>query len=264
MTSKALQWISLLPQRPKEFFDRMVSAIASRCETIQPVRPSYTPCSWEKGVLLLQQILGTDLAAYLDKYELAGIEVRIQEQIAQLGPNAPFSKIHNGDLRLARLSYALARALRPNVIVETGVCYGVTSAYLLEALRQNGKGHLHSVDLPPLAKEADSHVGRLIPEDLRNRWTLHRGTSRRILTPLIEKLDGLDMFLHDSLHTYSNMRMEFSATWSKLRPGGVLIADDIEGNTAFQEQMKSEDAAAALIFEQSGKRALFGIAMKRV
>lgn len=38
--------------------------------------------------------------------------------------------------------YSLARLLRPQVILEVGVSAGVSSAYFLKALEQNGKGTL--------------------------------------------------------------------------------------------------------------------------
>src|SRR4029077_16400961 len=43
--------------------------------------------------------------------------------------------------------YAAVRALAPACIVETGVANRISSAYLLLALHNNGKGHLHSVGL---------------------------------------------------------------------------------------------------------------------
>jgi predicted O-methyltransferase YrrM len=44
--------------------------------------------------------------------------------------------------------YALLRELRPDVAVETGVCNGVSTAFLLLALDRNAHGALHSIDLP--------------------------------------------------------------------------------------------------------------------
>ena len=43
--------------------------------------------------------------------------------------------------------YAAVRALKPNCVIETGVANGVSSSYLLLALRKNGRGCLHSVGL---------------------------------------------------------------------------------------------------------------------
>jgi hypothetical protein len=44
--------------------------------------------------------------------------------------------------------YALTRLLRPRHVVEVGVSSGVSSAYFLQGLERNGRGTLHSVDLP--------------------------------------------------------------------------------------------------------------------
>jgi hypothetical protein len=59
------------------------------------------------------------------------------------------------------------------------------------------------------------------------------------------------------------MKMEFAAAWPALRPGGVLISDDVEGNAAFQELAKREDVAQAFVFREQDKPTLIGIALKR-
>ena len=47
----------------------------------------------------------------------------------------------------------MLRKLRPALAVETGVCNGVSTAFLLLALVENGAGELWSVDLPEVAGE---------------------------------------------------------------------------------------------------------------
>jgi hypothetical protein len=39
------------------------------------------------------------------------------------------------------------RAMRPDVVVETGIANGVSSAYVLLALKKNGNGVLHSIEI---------------------------------------------------------------------------------------------------------------------
>jgi len=177
--------------------------------------------------------------------------------------HGPFPAIYNGDSALAAFCYAVTRALHPKHAVETGVCYGVTSAHILKAMEMNGEGHLDSIDVPPLGKDADKQVGRFIPEELRSRWTLHRGMSRRLLRPLLDQLGSIDLFVHDSLHTYENMRDEFAVAWPSLRRGGVLVSDDVQGNSAFQELAARPDVAAHVVVQEQGKNALFGVAVKR-
>jgi predicted O-methyltransferase YrrM len=146
--------------------------------------------------------------------------------------------------------YAALRRLRPRVAVETGVCNGVSTAFLLSALAANGEGELYSIDLPEFAGReyepgtfwdgkggavipAGKEPGWMVPERLRGRWHLLLGRSQEELPQLLERLRTIDFFLHDSEHSESCMRFEFDAAWAALRDGGVLAADDVNANEAF-------------------------------
>ncbi len=74
-----------------------------------------------------------------------------------------------------------------------------------------------------------------MPNHLRESWSLNIGSAQKLLPKLLKQEGSLDMFVHDSLHTYEHMRWEFATVWKALQPGGVLIADDISGNRAFEE-----------------------------
>jgi hypothetical protein len=146
----------------------------------------------------------------------------------------------------------------------------VSSAFILAALEQNGRGALHSVDLPPPTRGYGGFWGMAVPEESRTRWALHRGASGRVLPSLLEDLGEIDLFLHDSLHTRRNMRQEFEAAWPRLRPGGVLLADDVERNRAFGE-LRSKNPAMLRVVRDRQERPLhdravpgttFGIAVK--
>jgi predicted O-methyltransferase YrrM len=144
------------------------------------------------------------------------------------------------------------RTLRPAVAVETGVCNGVSTAFLLLALDANGAGELHSLDLPEIAGEdyepgtfwdgkggavipADREPGWMIPERLRKRWHLTLGRSQDELPGMLDRLGAIDFFLHDSEHSEACMRFEFDTAWAALRDGGVLAADDVNANIAFAD-----------------------------
>jgi hypothetical protein len=260
---KSLQLLSLVPRRPKEFIERTSAIIASRWESVHTARPEYKPVSPEDARRLLSAAMGTCIDGFLHEPALATVEVGVLERRKRLPAEAPFGSFHNGDSLLGRFCYAACRALKPKAVMETGVCYGVTSSYLLQALKENGSGALHSIDLPPLGKNGDDYVGWLVPNELRNPWTLHRGTSGRLLPPLLAELGQIDLFIHDSLHTYGNMKMEFTAAWAALGAGGLLISDDVEGNRAFLELMQREDASFAAVVQERTKKALLGLAVKR-
>jgi predicted O-methyltransferase YrrM len=148
--------------------------------------------------------------------------------------------------------YRLLRDVRPQVALETGVCNGVSTAFLLLALEDNGQGELHSIDLPEVAGEEyeqgtfwdgkggavippGKEPGWMVPVDLRHRWHLVLGPSQDELPPLLERLGAIDFFMHDSEHSYDCMSFEFRAAWEALREGGVLVADDVNVNTAWDE-----------------------------
>jgi predicted O-methyltransferase YrrM len=70
--------------------------------------------------------------------------------------------------------------------------------------------------------------------------------------------------MHDSLHTYRNMTQEFERVWPALRPGGVLISDDLESNSAFLDLSMRSDVALSVVMKGQDKDSLFGIAVKAV
>lgn len=146
------------------------------------------------------------------------------------------------------LQYAAMRALRPRVVVETGVASGVSTSYILLAMHKNGVGTLHSIEmgdasfLPP-GKEP----GWLVPDWLRERWKLHLADARVLLQSLLEELGQVDAFIHDSFHTYEHMRFEFEQAYPHLRPGGLLLADDAQWNKAFDEFAAKVGAQARIL-----------------
>jgi predicted O-methyltransferase YrrM len=146
-----------------------------------------------------------------------------------------------------RLLYYVTRLVRPSIAVETGVFDGFSSAFILKALRDAGHGRLCSVDLPartPARASTDKMAfdrlptgldpGWIVPGALRARWTLRLGDSRAVLAPWLATLGPIDLFFHDSLHTDAHMTWEFETAWRSLRPGGLLVSDDVFWSAAFR------------------------------
>jgi predicted O-methyltransferase YrrM len=147
--------------------------------------------------------------------------------------------------------YALVRTVRPDVAVETGVCNGFSTAFILLALEKNRVGKLHSIDMPEIAGQdyppgtfagnkggavvpPGKEPGWVVPDELRARWELRLGRTHDELPTLLAELGSIGLFLHDSDHSYENMMFEFSEAFPALDDGGVLIADDAF-NPAFAE-----------------------------
>lgn len=138
-----------------------------------------------------------------------------------------------------KLLYLAVRALRPELVVETGPFNGAASAFLLQALEDNGTGRLLSFDLPDAADAlnvrlpAGREPGWLVPDRLRHRFELVLGDTRSTLRPRLASEQPVDLFLHDSLHTTRQMLFEYRVAWRRLRPGGLLLSDDVSWNRAF-------------------------------
>jgi predicted O-methyltransferase YrrM len=135
----------------------------------------------------------------------------------------------------AEILYYLTRITAPDIVVETGVNAGLSSTFLLEAMKDNNKGHLFSLDLPPVpGKYGRSYPetfgkssGWIVPQELRRNWTLEVGSSREKLPNMLGRLEHIDLFFHDSLHTYKNQMFEYVTAWRFLGPCSLLVSDDI-------------------------------------
>lgn len=146
-----------------------------------------------------------------------------------------------------RLQYALVRAARPELIVETGVASGVSTTHFLHALAKNGRGRLVSVDLPggeflPEGEEP----GWMVPDGLRGAWDLRLGDARELLPGVLEEEGPVDVFVHDSLHTLEHMLFELREAYPAVAPGGFVVCDDADLNEAFAtfaDETGEEEAA---------------------
>jgi len=103
------------------------------------------------------------------------------------------------------LWYALVRAVKPALTVETGIHQGLGSLMLLRALEHNAQegaeGRLISIDLDP-------ESGWLVPERLRERWTPVFGDIEADLEGALAG-EEVDLFIHESDHNEPLQRLEF-------------------------------------------------------
>jgi len=165
-----------------------------------------------------------------------------------------FSFGYAGDFDIIML-YALTRLTKPEIVVETGVASGRSSWIILEAMEANQKGYLYSIDLPKyyFGRKAETYLtkegkqefcgfvpegkepGWLVPPELRERWELILGDSKNELPKLASRLEKINIFYHDSEHSYENMKFEFETVWPKIGENGFLLSDDVTWNNAFKE-----------------------------
>ncbi len=155
---------------------------------------------------------------------------------------------YGGDVRFHSLTlYVLVRILEPEIMIETGVANGKSSSLILCAMEQNRKGRLISIDLPNQpgrilpdggkTNPGNHNVGWLVPDYLKKRWDLLMGDSKELLPQILIDIDKVDMFLHDSLHTYEHVKLELNTILPKLGETSLILCDNIDlgAGLAFNE-----------------------------
>lgn len=186
----------------------------------------------------------------------------ISDVWARLEASSAKAHSHDASRSLVTAVCVAIEHVPASVVVETGVARGFTSFAALSALDRRDTGILSSIDLPPILAGWDpATYGSAVPGHLRKRWRLHRGSTRAVLPKVLADLEQIDVFIHDSLHTKWTMSFEFAMAWDALRPGGVLISDDIQLNRSFDEFRSKVAAPSLVIVDDRGRHT--GVLRKR-
>lgn len=155
-----------------------------------------------------------------------------------------------GALRLLFGCVLLTEAER---IVETGVAYGWSSFALLSALNRQGKGALASVDMPYPKMNNEQWVGCAVPPGLHERWRLIRQPDRYGIDVALKAVGTpIDLAHYDSDKSWQGRRFAYPRLWKALRPGGLLVSDDIQDNFFFKK-FAEETGAPFAVIESQGK-----------
>lgn len=159
-----------------------------------------------------------------------------------------------GDLRFHAVTlFLVVRHLKPSTVVETGVAAGKSSAFILKALDMNDAGRLFSFEKIPTGRVSSdgsrTSLGNeisafLVGNSLRNRWTLTYGdsvASIKNLAPILN--EKVDIFIHDSLHTYEHTKLEYETLLDiNKRNPMVFMCDNLEMESGiFFEELKSKN-----------------------
>ena len=162
--------------------------------------------------------------------------------------------------------YYFIRVLKPNIVIETGVFHGLTSLWILKALEHNNFGKLISIDLPRRewrkyfpnknmgaghqSEEElpeDENPGWLIPEKYKKRWHLNIGPSELLLENIV-KNNNIDLFIHDSDHSYDTMKFELETILYNNK-NAYLVVDNYDHSKFVYELLYKKDITYALLNE---------------
>lgn len=150
----------------------------------------------------------------------------------------------------------LARYLRPQNIVETGVAAGYSSYAFLDALDLNGRGTLYSSDFPYFRlPDPEQFIGVVVPARLRHNWHLYvEGDAANLLRILNDMAGPIDLFHYDSDKSYIGRKRAMEAVFPRLARDAVVIMDDIQDNLFFHDFVsKHSNGKPFWVFEFAGK-----------
>jgi predicted O-methyltransferase YrrM len=145
--------------------------------------------------------------------------------------NSPLKRFLDHKIHYQDLLAGVVRQVRPEVMIETGVESGFSSEHFLTAMDSVGAGHLFSCDPQPSGFYDSYPI-------VHPRFTFIREPSFTALDKIFKATGRVDIFLHDSDHSYGVMAWEFEWAWKHVRKGGVIASDDCGWGEAPQPGME--------------------------
>lgn len=116
--------------------------------------------------------------------------------------------------------YAIARVIKPKVIVETGVHNGVGACVLTRALMKNSE---EGVTGEYFGTDIDEAAGQLLTSPLSDYGKILYGDS---ITSLKELNCTIDLFINDSDHSETYEQQEYEIVNKKLSSDAIILGDN--------------------------------------
>jgi predicted O-methyltransferase YrrM len=235
----ASKLVSRVTDRPHAAREREAIAWAeARAHPADQLARAIDPELWEES---------KELAARLESAGRAQLAV-LEEDPCQGGGHAA-------------LLYFLVRATKAEVAVETGVALGFSTAAILSAMAANGRGHLFSSDFPAFRhRDPERHVGCLVDDNLRDRWTLDLRGDRKALERIVQAVDSIDLFHYDSDKTYRARERATRRVEPLLAPDAVVIMDDVQDNLFFRDHVEARGVECEVVDYEGKYLGIVGLA----
>ncbi|MCC7502993.1 MAG: O-methyltransferase [Flavobacteriales bacterium] len=183
------------------------------------------------------QFIDPALDAYCESHsgeEPAYLKVLREETYAQIY----MPKMCSGHLQ-GRFLSLLSHLVRPKVIVEIGTYTGYSALCLAEGLAPGGMVHTIDIDphLPPFVAKHMAAAG------FQDRITTHRRPALEVIPTLPAPFDLV--FIDADKPNYPNY---FEAVVDRVRPGGLIIADNVLwSGKVLQPSTEQDHQTAALV-----------------
>jgi predicted O-methyltransferase YrrM len=149
-------------------------------------------------------------------------DAEFRKHIEDTTKNSDWAFIADKEVRLARRIgwYAIARAIKPKIVIESGVDKGLGSCVLTAALKRNTQeghaGRYYGLDINPKA-------GYLLSEHYADYGNILYGDA----IESIKKFNGVvDLYINDSDHSAEYEALEYGAMMDKLSEHAIILGDN--------------------------------------
>ena len=186
--------------------------------------------NYEGFIKLIEGKFSTSNVAFMDDIYLGNIQLMESlRKIRELNPLfSDLKDVVSENASIDRLIslWNLMLACKPRNIVETGTQYGVSAASMGKCKDR--------FNLTTSIKTFDVEANPLIAPSSNVEYHLMRSPVRKSFIRYLKDLPFLDIFFHDSDHSYENMTFEFAYAWDIMKCN-ILLSDDIDNNYAFAD-----------------------------
>jgi len=144
-------------------------------------------------------------------------------------PSGTRMKVHSGvgpeSGRVLRRAIELAS---PKLACEVGLAYGVSTLYILDAMKDHGDGRLIGMD--PAQHDHTWQGGglhNLRRAGLTDRYQFHEEASQLVLPRLAAEGKRIQFAFIDGWHTFDHTLVDFFYLDMMMDVGGVMVLDDV-------------------------------------
>lgn len=117
----------------------------------------------------------------------------------------------------------LITSSKPEVIVEFGTAFGVSSMYFLAGIESNGRGHLYTFEPNEIwQKQAVKNMTAV-----SNNFTSVLGTFEENVDRTLPQDKKIDLAFIDAIHTSKFVNSQLNLVAERSHPGAIIILDDI-------------------------------------
>jgi predicted O-methyltransferase YrrM len=164
-------------------------------------------------------------------------DTELQQTIKTALKNSPLRKFADTEIRYGRRLgwYAFIRALKPKIVLETGVDKGLGAMVICAAILRNEqegfKGQYFGTDINP-------NAGYLLRGKYKEVASILYGDSIKSLN---EFNGEIDLFINDSDHSAKYENQEYTTIYPKLSARAIILGDNSHATSKLSDFSESVD-----------------------